>query len=68
MGLLASHDHLMEAMMSLVEIEESDVIETVVTIVTQLSQYQHLRQAGDINDVIMMSSIGHNLMRWVCSI
>ena len=43
MGLLVSHDHLMEALMSLVEVGGKDVVETVATMVTCLSQCQHLR-------------------------
>lgn len=43
MGLLVSHDHLIQALMSLVDAGETDVVKTVVSIVTCLSQYQHLR-------------------------
>ena len=43
MGLLVSHDHLMEALMSLVEVGGNDLVETIVTMVTCLSRYQHLR-------------------------
>ena len=40
---MVSHDHLMEALMSLVEVGGSDVVETIGTMVTNLSQYEHLR-------------------------
>ena len=43
MGLLVSHDHLIEALTSLVEVGGSDAVETIVTMVTNLSQYEHLR-------------------------
>lgn len=42
MGLLVSHDNLMEALMSLVEVGGSDVVEAIATI-TNLSQYEHIR-------------------------
>lgn len=43
MGLLLSHDHLMQALMSLVEVGESDVIAVITTMITTISQYQDLR-------------------------